>query len=100
MSQVITGAISPKSLFSGAWDVRRITVTSGIVLLLLIAGGMITLLGEKLLGGSSANELRIATFQDWRVVCPAVTLAVTVWEADPVLDAVRVRLPGASPARV
>jgi invasion protein IalB len=42
---------------------------------LLIAGGVITLLGQRLLGGMSSNEVRITTFQDWRVVCPALTPA-------------------------
>jgi invasion protein IalB len=46
----------------------------GSIVLLLIAGGAIALGGERLLGGgSSANETRVATFQDWRVVCPPLT---------------------------
>jgi invasion protein IalB len=49
----------------------------GSVVLLLLAGGLIAIGGERLLGtgGGSANETRVATFQDWRVVCPPLTPA-------------------------
>lgn len=46
----------------------------GSIVLLLLAGGAIAIGGERLLGGGgSPNETRVATFQDWRVVCPPVT---------------------------
>jgi invasion protein IalB len=44
------------------------------VVLLLVAGGVITVAGEMLLGqGPAPNEVRINTFQDWRVICPPLT---------------------------
>jgi len=36
---------------------------------------VITLLGERAVSGPVANEVRITTFQDWRVICPPVTPA-------------------------
>lgn len=46
----------------------------GSIVLLLIVGGVIAIGGERLLGGgASPNETRVATFQDWRVVCPPLT---------------------------
>lgn len=53
----------------------RLALRAGIVVLLLVAGGVLTLAGERLLGGAAPNELRIATFQDWRVICPPLTQA-------------------------
>lgn len=48
----------------------------GSIVLLLIAGGILALGGERLLGGGgAANETRVATFTDWRVVCPPYTPA-------------------------
>jgi len=73
MSEAITPAIRPNSL-SRDWDRRRIVMIIGVAVLLLVAGGVITLLGQRLLaGGAAANEVRISTYQDWRVLCPAVT---------------------------
>lgn len=59
--------------FGGAgWG--RVVMRVGIVILLLIAGAVLALGAERLLGGGqSANEMRISTFQDWRVICPPVT---------------------------
>ena len=47
------------------------------IVLLLFAGGVIALGGERLLGGGrgAANETRVTTFTDWRVVCPPYTAA-------------------------
>ena len=54
----------------------RIAVRSVIVILLLLAGGVLAIAGERLLGGStSPNEMRITAFQDWQLVCPALTPA-------------------------
>jgi invasion protein IalB len=48
----------------------------GAVILLLLAGGILTLVGERLLGaGIAPNEVRVTTFQDWRVICPPLTQA-------------------------
>ena len=72
MSEAISQAIRSKPLSRG-WSARRIAIVSGLAVLLLVAGGLITVLGQRLLGAGSANEVRIMTFQDWRVICPAVT---------------------------
>jgi invasion protein IalB len=61
-----------------SWRVGR---PSGLVwriasiVLLLLAGGLIALGGERLLGGGrgAPNETRVTTFNDWRVVCPPYT---------------------------
>src|SRR5579863_594709 len=74
MSEAISETISAKPP-SREWDARRIGVISGLAILLLVAGGIITLLGQRLLSGGPANEVRISTFQDWRVICPAATAA-------------------------
>jgi len=55
----------------GNWG--RLAMRAGIAVLLLAAGGVITLAGERLLGGGASNEMRISTFQDWRVICPPLT---------------------------
>ena len=42
-----------------------------LVALLLLVGGVIALIGERLLAGPGApNETRVKTFTDWRVICP------------------------------
>jgi len=48
-----------------------------LAVVLLFAGGVMALVGERLLGGGAgaANETRVTTFQDWRVVCPPVSTA-------------------------
>jgi invasion protein IalB len=75
MSEAISPTITvpPRS---SRLNLGRVATFSGIAILLLIAGGIITLLGQRLLGGAGvANEVRITTFQDWRVVCPTPTPA-------------------------
>jgi hypothetical protein len=50
----------------------QIALRAGLALALLIAGGIIALVGERMLGSSSpagANEVRVTPFQDWRVIC-------------------------------
>jgi invasion protein IalB len=50
----------------------RIALRAGLALALLIAGGVIALVGERLLGSGNpagANEVRVTPFQDWRVIC-------------------------------
>ena len=74
MSEAISPALTAQPR-SRRWDVRRVAMFSGLAILLLVAGGVITLAGQKLLGGAGANEMRISTFQDWRLVCPALTPA-------------------------
>jgi len=56
----------------GNWG--RLAMRVGIAVLLLVAGGVITLAAERLFGNRIAsNEMRISTFQDWRVICPPLT---------------------------
>ena len=54
--------------FAGAnWG--KIAKRTGIGVVLLAAGGVMALAGERLFGGRvGANEVRITTFQDWRVI--------------------------------
>jgi invasion protein IalB len=54
----------------------KVAKRTGVGVALLLAGGAIALAGERLLGGGIApNEVRITTFQDWRVICPPLTEA-------------------------
>jgi invasion protein IalB len=51
--------------------VGRLVIRGGIALALLVAGGVIALLGERLLGGGGgSNEVRVMPFEAWRVICP------------------------------
>jgi len=72
MSEAISPAISSNPI-TRRLNLRRIIAVPGLAILLLVAGGVITLLGQRLLGGASPNETRVATFTDWRLVCPPVT---------------------------
>lgn len=73
MNEAISPAIHSTAV-SRRWNARRIVLIFGLGILLLVAGGIITLVGQRLLGrGISANEVRITSYQDWRVACPAVT---------------------------
>ena len=66
--------VGARSIGAGNWG--RLALRAGIVVLLLGAGGVIGLGGERLLSGKGpVNEVRITTFQDWRVVCPPLTPA-------------------------
>ena len=50
----------------------KIALRIGLAVVLLIVGGVIALIGERLLGGGNtagANEVRVVPFQDWRVIC-------------------------------
>jgi invasion protein IalB len=54
--------------------VGRIAIRATVVILLLIAGGVLAIAGERLFGGGTpANEIRVTTFQDWQLVCPTLT---------------------------
>jgi invasion protein IalB len=63
--------LDARSAGGGNWG--RWALRAGIAILLLVVGGVITLAGERLLGAGPVNEMRISTFQDWRVVCPPIT---------------------------
>lgn len=65
--------VSSGSMASANWG--RIALRAGIVVLLLAVGGLIAFLGEGLFGGIAPNEVRIMTFQDWRVICPPIAPA-------------------------
>lgn len=54
----------------------RLVWRIGSIVLLLLAGGVMALGGQRLLGsGGAPNETRVTTFTDWRVVCPPYTAA-------------------------
>lgn len=60
------------SFSGGNWG--KLALRAGGVIVLLAAGGVITLVGERLIGaGISPNEMRVTTFQDWRLLCPPLT---------------------------
>jgi invasion protein IalB len=50
----------------------RSMLRGALVVLLLLVGGVLALIGERLLGagGAAPNETRVTTFTDWRVICP------------------------------
>jgi invasion protein IalB len=64
-----------------AWSegrVGRLAIAGGKALALMIVGGLIALLGERLVGGGgggASNEVRVMPFQDWRVICPPTSQA-------------------------
>jgi invasion protein IalB len=71
MSEVTNQRYSMEAPAPDSSSTMRIAIRAGIAVALLIAGGVIALLGERLLGGSSTptNEVRVTPFQDWRVIC-------------------------------
>jgi len=78
MSDVSKQRMSSSALSRSQWNWGKIALRAGGVVLLLIAGGIITLAGERLLGGGQApNETRITQFQDqdWRVTCQSANTA-------------------------
>jgi invasion protein IalB len=49
----------------------RTALRAALVVLILLVGGILALIGERLLGSPPPpNETRITTFTDWRVICP------------------------------
>ena len=64
--------VDTRAMGGSNWS--KMALKGGIAILLLVAGGVIALLVERTVGGgAAANEVRITTFQDWRVICPPVT---------------------------
>ena len=55
---------------SGSTDLTRKILMIAVPVLMFIAGAVTTIVGQRLLLGSGAEEMRIITFNDWRVVCP------------------------------
>ena len=68
--RVVTRGRSFKSWFSINTALRALLVVA-----LLFDGGVMALVGERLIGGGAGapNETRVTTFQDWRVICPPYT---------------------------
>jgi invasion protein IalB len=66
-------SVNTRAIGAGSWG--KIALRAGIGVLLLVAGGVIALLGQSALSGPAANEVRITTFQDWRVICPPLSPA-------------------------
>jgi len=75
MTEASNQSFSANTRAIGRPNLGKIALRAGIAVLLLVAGGVITLLGERALAGQAANEVRISTFQDWRVICPPVSPA-------------------------
>jgi invasion protein IalB len=49
----------------------RTALRVALIVLLLLVGGVVALVGERLIGSSTPpNETRVTTFTDWRVICP------------------------------
>lgn len=76
MSQVGTQRMMTREQNVKSWINGHTALRALLVVALLFAGGVMALVGERLLGGGAgtgANETRVTTFQDWRVICPPVT---------------------------
>jgi len=68
MSQV--GSVMRPPMWKRMLSVRT-ALRVALVVLILLVGGIVALIGERLLGPEAApNETRVATFTDWRVICP------------------------------
>jgi invasion protein IalB len=49
----------------------RSALRVALVAVLLVVGGAVALIGERVFAGpGAANETRVKTFTDWRVICP------------------------------
>ena len=49
----------------------RSALRVALVAVILIVGGVVALIGERVFAGpGAANETRVKTFTDWRVICP------------------------------
>jgi len=51
-------------------DLGRKVLSIAIPILIFIAGAATAIIGQRLLLGGGADELRIIAFEDWQVVCP------------------------------
>ena len=70
MSQVSSVVMRPP-MWKRMLSVRSM-LRGALVVLLLLVGGVLALIGERLIGagGAAPNETRVTTFTDWRVICP------------------------------
>ena len=77
MSQVGNQRFVARERSWTSWMNGRNALRAVLVLALLFAGGVMALIGERLMGGGAggANETRVTTFLDWRVICPPFTPA-------------------------
>jgi len=74
MSEASTGRFKVGAQYMNGGRFSRMGIRAAIVVLLMMAGGVLTFVGERLLGGGIApNEVSVITFQDWRVICPPLT---------------------------
>ena len=54
----------------------RTALRFAVAVLLLLVGGLVALVGERLIGTTvPPNETRVTTFTDWRVICPPLNPA-------------------------
>ncbi len=58
---------------TGSRSTLKTILAIAIPVLIFLAGGATVLVGQRLIAGTSAEELRVIGFGDWRVVCPAQT---------------------------
>jgi invasion protein IalB len=54
----------------GSKDLTRKVLMIAVPILMFIAGAASALVGQRLILGGGADELRIISYEDWRVVCP------------------------------
>ena len=69
MSDINKGAAGDAAS-PGSKGLGRTVLMVAVPILMFIAGATTAIVGQRLLAGDGADELRIITFQDWRVVCP------------------------------
>jgi invasion protein IalB len=71
MADITNQRFSLRAPMVNGLNAMQIALRAGLALALLIVGGAIALVGERLLGGDAggANEVRVVPFQDWRVIC-------------------------------
>ena len=71
MSDITNQRLSAAAPVENESSALKIALRIGLAVVLLIVGGVIALVGERMLGGNTAgaNEVRVVPFQDWRVIC-------------------------------
>jgi len=68
MSQI--GSVMRPPVWKRILSVRT-ALRVALVVLILLVGGVVALIGERLIGSPAPpNETRVTTFTDWRVICP------------------------------
>ena len=71
MSDITNQRLSAAAPVENESSALKIALRIGLAVVLLVVGGVIALVGERMLGGNTAgaNEVRVVPFQDWRVIC-------------------------------